>query len=73
VLQNVYYNSNANKSFLCTGNIEILHDGKWGAICDDEWDKNEATVVCRQLGFPGVVKATHAGYFGVAKRKCSPF
>lgn len=51
------------------GNVEILHNGKWGAICDDEWDKNEAEVVCRQLGFPGLVKLTHSGMFGAAKRK----
>ncbi|XP_058813140.1 lysyl oxidase homolog 2B-like [Topomyia yanbarensis] len=51
------------------GNLEIFHDGKWGAVCDDEWDSNEAEVVCWQLGFPGYVKATHSGHFGKAKRK----
>ncbi|KAL9694212.1 hypothetical protein quinque_013497 [Culex quinquefasciatus] len=51
------------------GNIEIFHDGRWGAICDDEWDSTEAEVVCRQLGFPGHLKPTHSGHFGKAKRK----
>ncbi|XP_062561453.1 lysyl oxidase homolog 2B [Armigeres subalbatus] len=51
------------------GNVEIFHDGKWGAVCDDEWDSSEAEVVCRQLGFPGHIKATHSGHFGKAKRK----
>ncbi|XP_059610907.1 lysyl oxidase homolog 2B [Phlebotomus argentipes] len=51
------------------GNVEILHGGRWGAVCDDEWDSNEAKVVCQQLGFPGHVKATHSGYFGEARRK----
>ncbi|XP_058056136.1 lysyl oxidase homolog 3A-like [Anopheles bellator] len=51
------------------GNVEIFHAGKWGAICDDEWDASEAEVVCRQLGFPGHVRPTHSGYFGRAKRK----
>ncbi|XP_035782425.1 lysyl oxidase homolog 2B-like [Anopheles albimanus] len=51
------------------GNVEIFHAGKWGAICDDEWDASEAEVVCRQLGFPGPVRPTHTGYFGRAKRK----
>ncbi|XP_055592888.1 lysyl oxidase homolog 2B-like [Uranotaenia lowii] len=51
------------------GNVEIFHSGRWGGICDDEWDSSEAEVICRQLGFPGFVKATHSGHFGMAKRK----
>lgn len=53
---------------LFAGNIEILHDGKWGNICDDEWDLNEAHVICRQLGFAGCKKITHSGWFGTARR-----
>ncbi|XP_055699562.1 lysyl oxidase homolog 3 [Phlebotomus papatasi] len=51
------------------GNVEILHRGRWGAVCDDEWDSNEAKVVCQQLGFSGHVRPTHSGYFGAARRK----
>ncbi|XP_037912970.1 lysyl oxidase homolog 3B [Hermetia illucens] len=51
------------------GNVEVLHNGKWGAICDDEWDKAEGEVICRQLGFPGFKKVTHSAAFGLAKRK----
>lgn len=57
-------------SHLITGNVEILHNNRWGSICDDEWDKNEADVVCRQLGFSGAKKFTHSGQFGPAKRMC---
>lgn len=51
------------------GNVEILHNGKWGAICDDEWDAAEADVICRQLGYPANVgKATHSSQFGLPRR-----
>ncbi|XP_028411952.1 adhesion G-protein coupled receptor G6-like [Dendronephthya gigantea] len=44
-----------------TGRIEVLHNGQWGAICDDGWHINNSRVACRQLGYPDAVGAIPGG------------
>ena len=46
------------------GRVEILHDGHWGTICDDSWDKKDADVVCRQLGYREALSALSGAVFG---------
>ena len=33
------------------GTIEICYQNSWGLISDQNWDNNDAKVVCGQLGY----------------------
>ena len=39
-----------------------------GPVCDDNWDIDDAHVVCRELGFQSALEITKGSYFGPVYR-----
>ncbi|XP_072355563.1 scavenger receptor class A member 5-like [Scyliorhinus torazame] len=46
------------------GRVEVFYDQLWGTVCDDKWDKPDAEVVCRMLGFKEASEIHTANKFG---------
>ena len=47
------------------GQVEIYLSGSWGLVRDDDWTMEDASVVCRQMGFVAAAGALQTGYSGV--------
>lgn len=47
-----------------SGRIEVLINGEWGTVCDNEWNLEDANVSCRQLGYKSALLNFTREYFG---------
>ncbi|KAM8769178.1 scavenger receptor cysteine-rich domain-containing protein DMBT1-like [Acanthopagrus schlegelii] len=52
-----------NGNSLCSGRLEVKSNQRWSSVCEDDFDQQDAEVVCRELGC-GVASVLHGALYG---------
>lgn len=48
----------------CAGRVEFYDKGRWGTVCGEAWDMNDANVVCKQMDCGRAHKITTMAEYG---------
>ncbi|RUS84574.1 hypothetical protein EGW08_007669, partial [Elysia chlorotica] len=51
------------------GTVLVRYNNRWGSICDDGWDMNDAHTVCNQLGYYAAASAPRGSKFGIGRKR----
>lgn len=55
------------------GRVEVFYNGEWGTVCDDDFSRSAARVVCRQLGFMDAESWLPSAKYGRGEGKALEF
>ena len=44
--------------------VKVYYSEAWHTVCDDGWSLDDASVVCKQLGYSGVISVHSSAAFG---------
>uniref|UniRef100_A0A8C5QE63 protein-lysine 6-oxidase n=1 Tax=Leptobrachium leishanense TaxID=445787 RepID=A0A8C5QE63_9ANUR len=46
------------------GRLEVLYNGQWGTVCDDDFNIEAANVACKQMGYELAMNWAHSAKYG---------
>ena len=71
-----YDESYYDKNGLLRGRVEVCVEGRYGTVCDDSWDYEDASVVCEQLELSPYGESGHSllwiAFTGKSRHKNTP-
>lgn len=55
-----------NGSNRCNGKVQLYHNGRWNRVCNIEWSKAKAGILCQEMNCGTPIEQTEVPNFGEA-------